>query len=150
MKILMVCLGNICRSPMAEGILSKMAGEAKLGWQVDSAGTGSWHVGEQPDPRAMATCAARNLDISYQRARRVRQEDLDDFDLILTMDESNYEVVLRMARSKDHLRKVKMLASYSDDGITEVPDPYYDGSFDAVYALLEDLCRRVVDAHRTK
>lgn len=148
MKILMVCLGNICRSPMAEGILTQLAKAENLDWRIDSAGTGSWHVGERPDNRAISVCRQNNLDITGQRARQIRLRDLDDFDLILTMDETNYDHVLRMARTPDQRLKIKTITSYASTGYADVPDPYYDGSFDEVYTLLDILCRHVVETHR--
>lgn len=148
MKILMVCLGNICRSPIAEGILTKLTREENLGWHVDSAGTGSWHVGEQPDSRAISICRQHAVDITSQRARQIRRSDLDAFDLILTMDEDNHNHVVRMAQTTAQREKIKTITSYGDTGYTDVPDPYYDGSFGKVYTLLDILCRHIIEEHR--
>ena len=147
MKILMVCLGNICRSPMAEGILSRLAEEEGLNWVVDSAGTGSWHIGEPPDRRAINTCALKGLDISGQRARQVRSRDLDEFDLILAMDRSNLRDLIQMARSTDRSNKIVAITSFGNDH-AEVPDPYYDGRFEEVYEILTPLCRQVIENYR--
>jgi protein-tyrosine phosphatase len=149
MKVLMVCLGNICRSPMAEGILSRLAAEHDLGWVVDSAGTGSWHIGEQPDARAIATCQTNGLDIRSQRARKIRRSDLDEFDVILTMDDANYRDVLRMAQSSDQREKIRMITAYAQSQYSSVPDPYFDGRFQEVFELLEELCDGIVNAHRS-
>ncbi len=144
MKILMVCLGNICRSPMAEGILNDMAMKANLNWQIDSAGTGNWHVGERPDSRAIAVCAKRGVDIRAQRARQVQRIDLDHFDLILTMDEDNHAHMLSMIRSVEQQKKVRHIMSFSDTSHNNVPDPYFDGSFEEVYDLLSEVCDRII------
>ena len=145
MKILMVCLGNICRSPMAEGILQHMARQADLDWLVDSAGTGSWHIGEQPDARAIATCARRGLDIRDLRARQFHTGDFDRFDLILTMDNENHRQVMAMAQSGDHQAKIKPIMSFSNMPNAIVPDPYYDGKFDEVYNLLSSVCSQIIE-----
>jgi len=150
MKILMVCLGNICRSPMAEGILSDMAAKADLDWHVDSAGTGSWHIGEQPDRRAIATCAKRGLDISGQRARQIKTNDLDAFDLILTMDSYNQSDVLRMAHNDSHAQKIKTIMSYDNRHGDSVPDPYYDGRFEEVYEILVQVCNRIIESYTSE
>lgn len=103
----MVCLGNICRSPLAQGILERKVAAQGLDWEIDSAGTGSWHIGEQPDPRSVYTAGQHGLDISAQRARQFGRQDLKDFDLILAMDQSNYRDILRLAQSPAEAKKVK-------------------------------------------
>lgn len=147
MRILMVCLGNICRSPMAEGILRAMTTSRGLEWDIDSAGTGAWHSDEPPDPRAIAVCKQRGLDIRQLRARQVRRQDFDAFDLILTMDRANHRDVLQMAQSASHKDKIRPIMSYASDPYAEVPDPYYDGRFAEVYELLIHVCDRIVAAH---
>ena len=97
MKILMVCLGNICRSPLAEGILLQKIKERHLPWKVDSAGTSGWHQGELPDRRSIAVAKAHDIDITYQRSRKFIAADFDQFDLILAMDSSNYSNIIRLA-----------------------------------------------------
>ncbi|HLF62344.1 MAG TPA: low molecular weight protein-tyrosine-phosphatase [Saprospiraceae bacterium] len=145
MKILIVCLGNICRSPMAEGILRHLSRKENLDWQIDSAGTGSWHIGEQPDPRAIAVCAGRGIDIRNQRARQFRHTDLDQFDLILTMDNDNHSQVISMTNSLEHRLKVRRIMSFSTTPEDNVPDPYFDGSFEEVYDLLLEVCARIIE-----
>src|ERR1700748_3584586 len=101
MKILMVCLGNICRSPLAEGIMQHLADKEGLNWHVDSAGTGNWHIGEGPDHRSVRTAKQHGIDISRQVCRLFTPADFDDFDHILVMDKSNLSNVLAMARNAD-------------------------------------------------
>lgn len=138
MKILMVCLGNICRSPMAEGILKHKIHALSLNWQVDSAGTGSWHVGEAPDPRSISTSSENGIDISDQRARQFKQRDFDAFDLILAMDSSNYNNIVQLAREDSDRQKVNLLLNYSHPGQNRaVPDPYFEGGFQAVFEMIE-------------
>lgn len=147
MKILAVCLGNICRSPLAEGLLRKAAGEAGYDWQIDSAGTGAWHVGERPDPRSIAVARANELDITTQRARQVSADDLTEYDLILAMDDSNYRNLLQMARTEEERRKIHLILEYADpqQAGAGVPDPYWDDNgFERVYRMLEEAARSVV------
>jgi low molecular weight protein-tyrosine phosphatase len=136
----MVCLGNICRSPLAEGIMQYHADENGLDWEIDSAGTGNWHVGEGPDRRS--TRAARNhgIDISNQVCRQFRRSDFHEFDLILVMDKNNRSDVLSMAPDTQAAAKVKLLL-----GAKEVPDPYYDdGVFEPVFGLIEKGCKDMI------
>ncbi len=146
MRILMVCLGNICRSPLAQGILEAKIAERGLDWLVDSAGTGAYHIGERPDPRSIATAEQHGLDISPQRARQFRQEDFDRFDLILTMDEMNYRDVMRLAPGPEARNKVKMILNYLPGKKGEnVPDPYWDNDgFEQVYQLLEEATKQLI------
>lgn len=140
----MVCLGNICRSPLAEGIMQHMADERKLGWKIDSAGTGGWHVGEGPDRRSVHTARDHGVDISKQICRKFRQRDFEDFDHIYVMDRHNLADVLAMAPHEQAAAKVKLLL-----GDKEVPDPYYDDSrFEPVFELIEGGCRDIVKALR--
>ena len=148
MKILMVCLGNICRSPLAEGIMQHLADEHGLGWQIDSASTGGWHVGEGPDRRSVRTARNHHIDISKQICRQFRRSDFDDFDLILVMDKYNLSDVLAMAPNEEAAAKVKLLL-----GSREVPDPYYDDSlFEPVFEMIESGCRDIIKdvLNRTK
>lgn len=149
MKILMVCLGNICRSPLAEGIMKHKLREHGLDWTVDSAGTGFWHVGEPPDPRSVSTARQHGLDISRQRARQIQLADLDDYDLILAMDSSNYQDILRLANGSRQETKVEMILNYVDPGSNRnVPDPYWnDDGFDRVFHMLDEACERVIERH---
>ena len=148
MNVLAVCLGNICRSPLAEGILAAKANSALLEWHVDSAGTSGWHEGEKADKRSREIAKERGLDIDYQRSRKFVGEDFDNFDLILVMDSSNYNDVLKLARNDEDRDKVKILLNYSFAGQNRaVPDPYYEGGFGHVYDLIEAACEKVVEAH---
>jgi protein-tyrosine phosphatase len=146
-KILMVCLGNICRSPLAEGILQHKITEYGLDWQVDSAGTGAWHAGEKPDRRSITTARARGIDITQQRARQLRSEDFDTFDHILVMDASNYQNVTRLADSDAQRDKVELIMNYAKPGMNQqVPDPYYggDNGFEEVFDMLDEACEAFI------
>lgn len=149
MKILMVCLGNICRSPLAEGILKHKLRERRLDWEVDSAGTGFWHTGEPPDPRSVSTARKYGLDISSQRARQLQAADLEKFDLILAMDGSNYQDILRLANGNRQEQKVEMILNYIEPGTNRnVPDPYWDDNgFDKVFHMLTEACDKVIEKH---
>jgi len=126
MKILMVCLGNICRSPLAEGIMQNKINQHNLDWEVDSAGTGAWHSGESPDPRSIQVAKKNNIDITHQRGRQFRAEDLEEFDLVLTMDAFNFQNVRRLATSTTQEEKIKLIMNYVTPGMNQVvPDPYY-------------------------
>lgn len=140
-KILMVCLGNICRSPLAEGILkSKLPSEKFL---VDSAGTANYHVGDFPDNRSIEIAHQNDINITDQRGRQFETQDFDNFDFIYVMDRSNYQNVLRLARNDQDKKKVKLILNelYPNENM-DVPDPYYGGNdgFKNVYELLNDAC----------
>lgn len=148
MRILLVCLGNICRSPMAEGVLRHLAQARGMAIATDSAGTGDYHVGEPPDPRAMAAMRRQGLDISDLRARQLVAEDFDRFDLLLAMDASNLRHMLRLAPSPSHAGKARLMLDYAPQlEEREVPDPYYGGDdgFDHVYRLLHAACSNLLD-----
>lgn len=140
-KVLMVCLGNICRSPLAEGILrSKINPERVF---VDSAGTGAWHSGELPDKRSIAIARKNGIDLTDQRARLFLVEDFDRFDHIYVMDQSNYKNVCRLAPNEEAMGKVQLILNESHpDQNREVPDPYYggDSGFDHVFKMLDEAC----------
>lgn len=145
MKILMVCLGNICRSPLAEGILSSKTTSNAI--YVDSAGTAAYHVGNHPDKRSIAVAIKYGIDISQQRARKFDVSDFDTFDIIYTMDESNYHDILSLARNNQHKQKVKMILNeIHPTKNMSVPDPYYGGNegFEQVYQLLDDVCEIII------
>jgi low molecular weight protein-tyrosine phosphatase len=147
MKILMVCLGNICRSPLAEGIMKYKIKQHGLDWQVDSAGTSAWHTGEHPDHRSIATARQNGIDISGQRARQLKPHDLDNFDLVLAMDSSNLRNILHHATTKKQQDKVQLILNFSRPGSNEnVPDPYWDDNgFEKVFHMLDEACEGVVE-----
>ena len=138
-KILMVCLGNICRSPLAEGLLASKL--PKDQFFVDSAGTGNYHVGRQPDHRSIATADKNGLDISHQKARQFTSKDFDTFDYIYVMDNSNYDDVVFLAKNEAQKQKVQLIldALFPGDNV-DVPDPYYglQNGFDMVYEMLDE------------
>lgn len=140
-RILMVCLGNICRSPLAHGILeSKLPSDQ---FYVDSAGTANYHVGDTPDYRSIAVAKANGIDISNQRGRQFKTSDFDTFDYIFTMDDSNYQNVTTLARHTDDIAKVSCILKVEKSiQITHVPDPYYGdiSDFQDVFELLENAC----------
>ncbi|MEO8149509.1 MAG: low molecular weight protein-tyrosine-phosphatase [Bacteroidia bacterium] len=147
MRLLMVCLGNICRSPLAEGIMRKKIIEHNLLWTVDSAGTSGWHAGELPDSRTIKCAKDHGIDISDQRSRQFTKADFKNFDLIFAMDESNYNDILMQAHSEEDGKKVHLLLTFADMIRTDVPDPYYGGSksFENVFQLLDDACTDVLE-----
>ena len=140
----MVCLGNICRSPLAEGILQSKVGENVI---VDSAGTAAYHVGNLPDSRSIAVAQKNGIDITYQRARKFSKQDFHHYDLIYAMDESNYQNIMMLASSKEEENKVRMILNevYPNEN-KSVPDPYYGGDqgFDNVYGMLDEACDIIV------
>lgn len=144
-RILMVCLGNICRSPLAEGILKSKVDRREV--LVDSAGTGAYHVGELPDPRSIAIAKSHKLDITDQRARKFVVNDFDAFDYIYVMDSSNYANVIKLARNKEDESKVHYILNEVFPGENmDVPDPYYGGEFGFknVYKMLDEACDVIV------
>jgi len=144
----MVCLGNICRSPLAEGILQHKIKERGLDWEVDSAGTSSWHIGEQPHKGSIKIARQHQIDITNQKARQFRSEDFKNYDLILAMDIENYRNILDLSDNKHDHKKVKMILNYSNPGINmAVPDPYFTGNFQEVYDLLDEACEEVINHH---
>lgn len=148
MRILMVCLGNICRSPLAHGILDHKLQKRNLQWTVDSAGTGGYHVGELPDARSQAVAMKRGIDLNYQQSRKFIVADFDAFDIIYAMDATNYNDILRQARSEEDKNKVRMIMNETEPGRNiQVPDPYYgDDGFENVYDMLD----RATDSIITK
>ncbi len=140
-KILMVCLGNICRSPLAEGLLA--AKLPKHDFFVDSAGTGNWHVGNKPDDRSIAVAKKNGVDISLQQGRQFKVSDFDNFDHIYVMDSSNYRDVLALAKNDTHRNKVKLILDELFPGENvDVPDPYFgmENGFESVYKMLDEAC----------
>lgn len=137
----MVCLGNICRSPLAEGILADKC--SSLPVDVDSAGTAAYHVGNAPDPRSQHIASLHNIEIQNQKARALNRNDFNEFDIIYVMDKSNYENTLILAKNEVERKKVKMILNEINPGSNnDVPDPYYDGDegFKHVFNLLNEAC----------
>tara|TARA_R110002050_G_scaffold16019_1_gene48890 strand:- start:16602 stop:17066 length:465 start_codon:yes stop_codon:yes gene_type:complete len=138
-KILMVCLGNICRSPLAEGILTDKLNQDSF--FIDSAGTGGYHIGNSPDKRSIAVAKKNNIDISKQRCRKFEIADFTTFDFIYVMDYSNYKNILSLTTNKEEQNKVKLLLEAAGQPISEVPDPYYDDNgFEYVFELIDSAC----------
>jgi protein-tyrosine phosphatase len=143
-RILVVCLGNICRSPMAQGAIEKRAAEAGLVLEVDSAGLGAWHIGDPPDRRGLRAAAARGYDNSHQRARQLRRADFHDFDLILGMDADNIADLTRL-QPADAAAEIRLFHPLGRD----IPDPYYGGpegyehALDLIEEAAEDLIARL-------
>jgi protein-tyrosine phosphatase len=151
-KILMVCLGNICRSPLAEGLLASKLPKDKF--FVDSAGTGAYHIGKQPDQRSILVAKKHGLDISIQKARQFSSRDFEDFDYIYVMDSSNYDNVIDLAKNDAHKAKVDMILNHLFPGENvDVPDPYFglQNGFDMVYEMLNETCdilaKKLIEKH---
>ncbi len=153
MRILMVCLGNICRSPLAEGIMRARAEEAGLDVRVDSAGTAAYHVGEPPDLRSQEIASKHGIDISKQRARQFEVSDFDIFDKIYVMDSNNYQDVVALAADQEEAGKVDLILNevYPEEN-RPVPDPYYGGrdGFKNVYDMLNASCYKIVENIRSQ
>jgi len=144
-KVLMVCLGNICRSPLAEGILKSKVDPNKV--LVESAGTGGWHVGELPDPRSIAIARQNGLDITDQRGKKFSTYDFEIYDHIFVMDNSNYRDVVKLASSISEEQKVQLILDEIFPGENvDVPDPYYGGDhgFEKVFQMLDEACENIV------
>ena len=149
-RILMVCLGNICRSPLAEGILkSKVDSNLVL---VDSAGTAGYHIGNRPDPRSISVAQKYGIDISDQQCRIFTKRDFYEFDLIYAMDRNNFQDIVSMADEAEHQNKVKLLLEEVDLEYREVPDPYYGGEqgFEMVFEMISAACDAIAEriSHR--
>lgn len=148
-SVLFVCLGNICRSPTAHGVFQRQVNEAGLAdrIRVDSAGTGDWHVGKAPDQRSQQAAARRGYDLSGLRARQACATDLQQFDYVLAMDESNLSVLQSWYQGRDDQTQPQLLLqAYGSSHEVEVPDPYYGGEqgFDHVLDLIEQACEQLL------
>lgn len=149
-RVLFVCLGNICRSPAANGVMEKMVAEQGLDGRflIDSAGTYGGHAGELPDPRMRVAASRRGYNLTH-RSRKFREQDYHDFDMIIVMDDSNYENVARLAPERKYLDKVYRFVEFSKNhpDWSYVPDPYYEGheGFELVLDILEDGCSELIN-----
>ena len=145
MKILMVCLGNICRSPLAEGILSSKGKHLNI--EVDSAGTAAYHIGKQPDIRSIEIANKYAIDLNQQRARQFSRADFDEFDIIYAMDTNNYAHLISLASSETERNKIRMILNeINPNTYQSVPDPYYGGKngFQDVYNMLDKACDQII------
>ena len=145
MKILMVCLGNICRSPLAEGILSSKGKHLNI--EVDSAGTSAYHIGKKADIRSIEIANKYTIDLNQQRARQFSRADFDKFDIIYAMDTNNYTHIISLASSKTERKKIKMILNeINPNTYQSVPDPYYGGEngFQDVYNMLVKACDKII------
>jgi len=141
----MICLGNICRSSLAEGILKHLQTEKKLNWEIDSCGTGGWHIGNQPDERSQAVALKNGIDLSKQRARQIKKNDLTYYDLLIAMDQDNYNTVKHMATDEQE-SKIHLLNNFHNPGMNEaVIDPYYDDTlFEPVFQQIYTACEAII------
>jgi len=145
MKILMVCLGNICRSPLAEGILAHKTQHLNI--KVDSAGTAGYHIGKLPDERSIEIAEKYNIDLTKQRARQFSRADFDDFDIIYAMDTNNYTHLISLANNETERNKVRLILNeVNPEKFESVPDPYYGGDdgFQNIYIMLNDACNKII------
>lgn len=150
MKIVFVCLGNICRSPLADGILRRKIAELKIEVEVDSCGTIGNHVGEKPDSRMISTAKNRGTDLSFLRARKFSKSDFQTFDYIFVMDQNNLKDVLSLASTSEEKNKVKLILNeVHENENLEVPDPYYGGQagFEHVYDLLDLATDKIIEKY---
>ncbi|HEY9855169.1 MAG TPA: low molecular weight protein-tyrosine-phosphatase [Stenomitos sp.] len=156
-KVLFVCLGNICRSPLGEGIFRHLVTQAGLApyFEIDSAGTGNWHIGQEPHHGSQRIARERGLDISDQRARQIRPEDLMTYDYIVAMDSQNAADIRALdPEGRATARIVRMMEFAPERGTPDVPDPYFGGpeGFDLVYDMVQEACQamldRIVSEHR--
>ena len=145
MKILMVCLGNICRSPLAEGILAYKT--QHLDVTVDSAGTAGYHIGKLPDERSIKIANKYKIDISNQKARQFSRADFDEFDIIYAMDTNNFAHLTSLAKNQNERDKIRMILNeIKPESFDSVPDPYYggDNGFHLVYNMLDEACNKII------
>ncbi len=148
LKILFVCLGNICRSPIAHGLLKHKAEFKNLDWEIDSAGTSDWHEGELPNEKSIKVMKQHDIDITYQRSRPLRRKDLEHFDIIYVMDSSNYKDVTDMAKSEQEISKVHLIMNELNPGMNQaVPDPWglSEKHYEEVYEMLDKATDKVIE-----
>ena len=149
-RILFVCLGNICRSPLAEGIMHHLKVKHNLKIEIDSAGTASYHIGDAPDSRTIANAKKNGIDLSQLRGRQFSEEDFENFDLIYAMDKNNLKHLLALAKNEPHRKKVQLFLNVLHPGKNlEVPDPYYHDEkvFEEVFQLVYSACNQLKNAH---
>ena len=147
----MVCLGNICRSPLAEGVLQTRINELNLDWTVDSAGTSGFHNGEMPDGRSVEVALNHGIDIRKQKSRILTSKDFDVYDHILVMDSENYKQAINLANSDHQRKKVSLLMNYAYPNENRaVPDPYYGGGFEFVFEMIEKGVDKFIENHINK
>ena len=142
-SILMVCLGNICRSPVAEGVMRSKLEKYKLNIKLDSAGTSNYHIGENPDQRSVKNASKNGIDISHLKARQFKENDFNEFDIIFVMDEQNKKDILSLAKNKEDQEKVKLILNESSiTSHINVPDPFFgdEAGFQLVFELLDQAC----------
>jgi protein-tyrosine phosphatase len=147
MRLLFVCLGNICRSPLAEGIMLHLKEKNNLNIEIDSAGTANYHVGEKPDERTIANAFEHGINLNPLRARQFVKEDFKNFDLILCMDNANKKNVLSLTNIENEKLNVHLFLEYThDDNLIEVPDPYYGSNqdFENVFQLVYKNCEQLM------
>ncbi len=146
MKILFVCLGNICRSPIADGVMRSLVAKHNLNWQIDSAGTSNYHINEAPDKRAQKISKKFGVDISDLRGRQFSSIDFDEFDYIFAMDASNYQNIIKLARSQSDIDKVELFLNRLEPGMNRgVQDPWYDDAlFEPVFKEIEKTCELIL------
>ena len=146
----MVCLGNICRSPLAEGILQHKANRAKLGWQVDSAGTADYHIGDPAHHLSIKVAGMNGIDISHERCRQFKKEDMLEFDRIYVMDQDNYAAVKKISRNLWNENKTALILNelYAGQNL-EVPDPWYgpEKGFHEVFDMLDQACDKIIEKY---
>ena len=150
MKILLVCLGNICRSPLAEGILQLKAQQAKLDWEIESAGTNGYHTGEAPHHLSQKVAKANGIDISKQVSRRFTKEDVEKYDVIFAMAEDVMQDIKRIAKEKFDTRKVRLFLEELYPGENrDVPDPWYgeEDGYTEVYTIIDEACEAIIKQH---
>lgn len=145
----MVCLGNICRSPLAQGILEHKSAKAGLNWEIDSAGTSGYHSGDKPDRRSIEVAKKYGIDITNQRSRKVYAFDIEQFDLIYAMDRSNFYDLQTLVKEEGEAEKIRLIMDeVFEEKSIDVPDPYYDDDgFEQVYKMLDLACEKIVERY---